>query len=809
MYRSFTSLDELFTYIKEDKEWTGANAAQHNRYPIRYVLFDNFADFNEFIINRPVGIYKHSIETMLDKDYPDTFPSYTELSGEIRAFIKKIPINDFIIYPFSEMARFYDNEVNTEFTSMVKTIASSQAPEDAQAENVRIYIPIVGMEGKMGKFIKDNNTFVWEYKSNCDKGIYSLIITNGSTYGVEGLENQYTVAHNLLEWLKLWEKGSNVKQTIICSSPNIYANAYHAQPDNAFNYCKCSNVYEFLTIGLGLDFGLTESPPDEDMVYWEKLASMIDIRSFNFEEFVKERLDTFTLNDGIDFIKSWFDCESEFDRWLLTLYFHKISKVSGYISRAITSCTELSKSELFSNIATLIFDDTNKEFSISERRKAMCLAKEHGVNITDFARTKLKAKLSVIAASPELGGYYMAVRLLTPLTDEERQLAIEWVGQGKVQPDEIKEVFPLLYSYMQPLGLNSLSGNTSWISDYINFYRLSKLANYPHEKIGEYISEKNGNSSSFQTWRDEFKTVKTILHSRKDIDVIYWIDGLGIDWIPFIRNVVRRYSKEHIYLNEIYIASAVLPTTTATNKANLLSLLEVGTELPKSGDLDTFAHKTKSYPQYLVDEMEIIESSITKLLDDYNGKKIAIVSDHGLTYLSQLSDGMKLAGVKSDHEGRLALMTDKLGSDNGYLVLEDGKTLCSLTHRSLTDKVDRGHGAHGGCTPEEVLVPIIIISSRKNSNKYSVQLVKDEVNGTNPTIQFEIKGLASIDVPTIEYNGTIYNLTNTNDSVYESERLYLVDTATKITLRINGEQFNNYNIKVSTGLSEADDLFDF
>lgn len=106
MYRSFTSLDELFTYIKEDKEWMGANAAQHNRYPIRYVLFDNFADFNEFIINRPVGIYKHSIETMLDKDYPDTFPSYTELSGEIRAFIKKIPINDFIIYPFSEMARF-------------------------------------------------------------------------------------------------------------------------------------------------------------------------------------------------------------------------------------------------------------------------------------------------------------------------------------------------------------------------------------------------------------------------------------------------------------------------------------------------------------------------------------------------------------------------------------------------------------------------------------------------------------------------------------------------------------------------------
>ena len=72
MYRSFNSLDELFSYIKEEKEWTGANAAQHNRYPIRFVLFDNFSDFNDFIINRPDGIYKHSIETIKDKQYHDS-----------------------------------------------------------------------------------------------------------------------------------------------------------------------------------------------------------------------------------------------------------------------------------------------------------------------------------------------------------------------------------------------------------------------------------------------------------------------------------------------------------------------------------------------------------------------------------------------------------------------------------------------------------------------------------------------------------------------------------------------------------------
>ena len=86
MYQSFNSLDELFAYMYEDKHWTGANASHFDRYPVRFVLFDNFSDFNEFIVNRPVGIYKHSIDTMIDVKHPDDFLSYTELSSEIRAF---------------------------------------------------------------------------------------------------------------------------------------------------------------------------------------------------------------------------------------------------------------------------------------------------------------------------------------------------------------------------------------------------------------------------------------------------------------------------------------------------------------------------------------------------------------------------------------------------------------------------------------------------------------------------------------------------------------------------------------------------
>ena len=807
MHKQFTSLDDLFENIIEDKNCTGANAGQINRYPVRFVLFDNFADFYQFIVNRPAGIYKHSIDTMLDKNNPDEFLSYTELSKEIRAFTKKIPANDFIIYPFSEMARFYDNYDHNEFDSLVTTIRGQQAPEDAQLNHIRLYIPIVGMQGKMDKFMKDNSTYVWEYKSETDNGTYLLVITDGTTYNVSGLEEKYTVVHNLYEWLKLWEKGKNVRKTIICSSPNIFANAHFAQPDNAFAYLECRNAYQFLTKGLNLDFGLTAEPSEEEMPFWEELAKHIDITNFDFDEFVRERLDTFTLKSGVDFIKSWFDCETDFDRWLLTLYFKKISKGQGYIYRAVTQCATLSMSELFSNIATLIFDEVNKEAYLHERRQAMIMAAEKGIKITDLATKKLGAKLSAIAATPESRGYYLAVKLLTPLTDVELQLCIEWVSRGKVHRDEIKAIFPQLYYYLEPLSLNSLDNTTQWIANYFDAYRRSKLADNIDSEVSEIISEKNANSASFRGWLDNFKTVKTVLYNRKDIDILYWVDGLGVDWIPFIRNIVSKYSKENIYLNEIYIATAELPTTTSVNKCKLQSLLPEGHQLPKIGDVDSFAHSSKSYPQYIIEEMKIVEDAVCKVLDQFNGKKIAFVSDHGITYLSQLVDGLKIGGIKTDHEGRLATYTSPIVDDNKYIKLDDGQTICSLTHHSLVDKVNKGHGAHGGCTPEEVLVPVIIVSSQKNATTYSASIVNDEIDATKPIVNFIIKGLSSIDVPTLVYNGVTYHLTSKGNNIYESERLNLVDTATKVTVCINETPLNSFSIKVSTGATE-DDLFE-
>ena len=49
MYKEFHNIDDLLEYAKADKQITGDEGFVANRYPIRFVLFDNFNDSFEFI----------------------------------------------------------------------------------------------------------------------------------------------------------------------------------------------------------------------------------------------------------------------------------------------------------------------------------------------------------------------------------------------------------------------------------------------------------------------------------------------------------------------------------------------------------------------------------------------------------------------------------------------------------------------------------------------------------------------------------------------------------------------------------------
>ncbi len=796
---TFDNLGDLLAHVKKDKMQGGSLSATANRYPIRFVLFDNFEDSFDFVDHMSNnGCKVESVEKWLDKDYDDIIISYSKLANMIKAFICEKSNNDYIIAPFSELARFYNNNSSIEFDSLISTIKSIETTKEGFVNKQRVYIPIVGLEGKMSRFYEDTQSYIWYLKSPEPHENYTLVLTDGDTFGVNRIEDSFSVVSNLKEWLNIWQQ-KDIKKNIISKSRSLFAFSEYAQPDNAFDFCVCNNVFDFLTKGLKLNFGaITYKHRDKD--YWLRLAKEIDIKNFSFEKFFNKYFQIYNLSDYNVFLSTWFDCKDEFEKWLLTNYYYNKFCEKGYICKTIENTDGYTNNDFFSSSLLSIFDCDNMYELIEERNACLKVASEKGVNISQEVQDKLSQKLTQIAKTE---GYGTALKYFSPLTDAEKVLAIEWLSQDLISKEDIKDFFPDLYHYLD----NIVGTSASWVVDYINKYKKSKLRNEYIAEVETIINDKNRSDVSFSSWYNEFKTTKTILQTRTDIDVYYWIDGLGIEWIPYIKYLIEHYKNDEMYVNDIKIAQALYPTTTGNNKQALLDISNG--KLEKIGNLDENAHKPgKKFPYYILEELDLVKEAIEEIIAKYNRKKIAIVSDHGLTALSQFCLSMNLAGADSDHHGRLCRKANPV-SDKDYIICNDGKTLCALKHKSLCNKIPSGQIVHGGCTPEEILVPIIIISSQKEDIHFVAKLLSTELSSANSVVKYSIKGISSVVVPKIKYNGSFYDLNFKGNNIYESAPLSqnLDQNCTKIELIIGDKQQTD-SISLNLG-AEEEDLFDF
>lgn len=806
MYRDILTLEELKQTIVADKNIsTEVDASNLNRFPLRFILTDSFNDCFKLIewLQTEQQVHVESVDKWMDTRYPDLMMTYQELGESIESYVKRIGENDGLVAPFSELARFYDNTKDKTFDALIKSLKGIQGLGSAQEKHQRIYIPIVGLEEKMQTFKNESQIVIWHLKDAESTGYRVVIMNDIECFGVKGLESQYNVVHNLCEWLNIWKDcEAQKKHTIITTSRTIYTDSVHANPDNAFTYMTPQNVYELLTKGLGLSFeNITYKETEEDK--WRLLAQQIDVsRPFSFSDFVQHYFGVTAIEDSTAFLKVWFSHSVSFDRWLLSLYYTSIHGSEGLLCRCLGRMADYSNRSLFNEVA---LDMTTIATEVEERRLILNLAASNNVILTEEVISLLGRRLEAI---PQKMGYKQALQYFTKLTTREKEIALVWLGKGYISNNDVKDFFPELALYMQS-GLTRVSSGKAWLDDYFQTYKQAKISNEYTVEIEGQIREKNADNVSFDTWYQTFKTTRTLLSGRSDIEVFYWIDGLGIDWIPFISELIRQHEQENIYLNDVMIARALLPTTTAVNKVELQKLSSVDIQSMKVGDLDTLAHRSANvYPQVLIEEIEVVKSAINKIISSYAGKKVAIVSDHGLTYLSQLCGGMNLSGLEGDHHGRLAFKKNGVvTTDKNHIVLDDGKTLCSLSHKSLCEKVPRGQGIHGGCTPEEVLTPIFIISGSPNESSWTAYPLTDEVSSANPVVKFHISGLSGDDIPYLLYNGKQYSLSRIGMDEYISEILSLSSEDDTFSISV-GSVIRLYKIPVNTGATTTD-LFDF
>ncbi len=805
-FKTVTSLEELEALVEEDKHINGMGAAMANRYPIRFVLFDNFHDSFEFVMFmlEECGVAVQSVDKWIDKEYPDLMITYQELSEHISDYIYSLGGKDSVITPFSELARFYDNQRHHTFDALVTTIKSIEASALGVEQSQRIYIPIIGLEGKMGTFENDSQITVWHLHDEDAVGEnYTMILVDDdSCYGVKNIDCKANVVHTVGEWLDIWKKPEvHQKRTIVSTSKSIFANAKFAQPDNAFTYVSPRNAYEFLKFGLHLDLGDIPYHEEEEN-NWRLLAEQINLsEDFELCSFVARYFDVSEISSYKSFLKIWFSHSSNFDRWLLCSCYAILNQGDGFLTTCLAKLNSFSNADLFTEVAMYM---TTVKTEMEERRYCLCEASLRNVKLSENVEMVIGNRLENIAKQ---SGYHEAIKYFSGITSKEQELAIAWLGKGYINMNEVKASFPDLYDYMQAQPL--LTPQCPWVASYIDNYKKAKLGNVYAQEVEDVIAAYNADSIAFDTWYQSLKTTATLLAGRKDIDVYYWIDGLGVEWIPYIQAIINQHQQDNIYLNETLVARALLPTTTEVNKKELQRLTEVDIQNMKIGNLDALAHQsTNRYPDMIISEMKIVKEAIENIMSTYAGKKVAIVSDHGLTYLSQLQDGLNLAGFESDHHGRLAVCkTGKVTTDKNYIIMDDSKTVCALNHKSLCNKVPRDQGIHGGCTPEEVLVPIFIISNSPNNSHWCVVMLTPEVSATDAKVRLKIKGLEVSDIPYVVYRDKSYALNKVGADEFVSVPLDADEHETDFRVYVGGKEIGHCSIHWKMGATE-EDLFD-
>lgn len=700
----FKSVEALIAEIKSDHS---SNDILKNRYAVRFIMLDNFNVFQELSLQlAAANVNTFGLETLLSYDNKDRWITQDELKD----CIKQIG-SCTIVSPFSEIVRFYNEEKFTTFFNQIALLENSQGKL-----NHRIYIPLIGLESRFVKFLSsfgriEESAPIWAIKTGISQPVTIYLTPSADSTKGYNFPQIYRGLETMYDWLLFWKTKAPTEK-IICSSLPINVNYKYSQPDNIFDIKPIETAFEFITQFLKIQIDIEYKASDE--YFWIQLLSLIDCKkgnSFSFKAFVEEHFNVRKLIIK-DLLNKWTSPNTkEFDRWLLKYYYLQLIADNEYLNDIILDCVDYSALRLFREITLSIFVDTNSQRRIAERNTLVNLfSQQYKLPESDLLEMK---ELIIDIAKTDTK---KAISLCSGRFDFEKELFIGWYKVGELSLSELQNNYSDFAAYMQDLKLDS------WANKYIQLYKQAKIENRYTDETKKIVAEKNASENSFYKWynSNEFELSEELL-SKETVEKTYWIDGIGIEYLSLIKEIINN---SIFQIEKLKIAKTGIPSSTEHNKFNNVDKIE---------DLDSYIHNNLyQYPQTICKEIEIVKDIFSKILTQSSETTIAIVSDHGLTALSRLVDSKKYA-AKASHEGRyIKLDNEETIEDTDYIRHKNGADnfKVALTHASLNTKPVRE--VHGGCTPEEILVPFIIISNRKSAK--TVDKIVETKQQTNSVI---------------------------------------------------------------------------
>ena len=444
--------------------------------------------------------------------------------------------------------------------------------------------------------------------------------------------------------------------------------------------------------------------------FWERLATYVAISNGTLEDLLEKALNVASF-DAQQVVSSWKYLlgNDGFGIWLLWLWYKLGLTAKGdYLAFAIQRAQSSNQIQKEIECAILLCV-SNPVFDtwVKERMQALCnmgiieLSSDFWngfAGITD-ERTKLK--------------------LLSNTTHKERTKIIQIISEALNNNKKIADYKSIL-SYKYPdllLYLKESSYLNGDLDDYIRAYKQFKVMDYYDMSISE-------NALDVDTF--QYDTRSSLLNAiRCSKDAYYlWVDGMGVEWIDMlIEKVVQR--KEELKNPVVEIGMAVMPTTTFAN----MKKADSETVSYKFDRFDSLSHiKDKSDCNYfsIIDkQFEMIGSIadlIVQLSNDHPQKLIVVTADHGMSRMAAKAFHEKQGitppkGAEIKNLGRYCILPHGVSPyDFSHAYKEDN----CLAFRDHSHFVCSGYAPgeiHGGASPEEWLVPVIVFTSDQSSKR--------------------------------------------------------------------------------------------
>lgn len=356
----------------------------------------------------------------------------------------------------------------------------------------------------------------------------------------------------------------------------------------------------------------------------------------------------------------------------------------------------------------------------------------------------------------------------TDTTVLEKRQIVNWISNHGWD-EMISELYPQLGMYMKKY-IFSCGSISEQLTNYFEMYKLQKIQNKIDDRFLNLVDE-YGKKFLYTKLPTRDSAINKI--ENKQATYLYWIDALGVEYLSYIIGMANKRGLSV----KVDITRANLPTITSINKGFYENW--PGDLKYKEEDLDNTKHKEKGgffytqdkTPVHIIRELEIIEKAIDAAVSSlalHKCKQFVIASDHGASRLAVIKEkeNPHQTDTKGEHSGRCCKAYEEdnreyLVEENGYFVRTDYERYAGSRAANVE--------VHGGATLEEIVVPVITLSLKRNQDvdirvMNADKITADRHDGTY--VEFYISYVEQKEKVTIIINGAKYKAISKDDKHY-------------------------------------------